>query len=212
MRYLSKKKIETEYYESIETLLLYNWDRFCSTKDNNWFIVGYDGRQTKISNPKLTQLEADLQDEYFTEVNDDSYTRKIQKWAKVDNLRTKYAVVTAILERMWQGFADNDMTTRHEFIKELEKWRFKMPAINTIAGDKEELQRIYQEVQGIKTQIKLIHDELKDDGVQEKRSLNFQLKLMTKAFEFNVPLNAKELTVKEFIELGRELNKLSKKN
>jgi hypothetical protein len=40
------KKKEIELYTSIDTLLLYNWDRYC--KDNNWFIIGYDGRDKKI--------------------------------------------------------------------------------------------------------------------------------------------------------------------
>jgi hypothetical protein len=41
------KQKEIELYTSIDTLLLYNWDRYLATKDNNWFIIGYDGRQAK---------------------------------------------------------------------------------------------------------------------------------------------------------------------
>jgi hypothetical protein len=38
------------------------------------------------------------------------------------------------------------------------------------------------------------------------------IKIMTKALGFTVGLNAKELTVKEWVELGKELVTLSKKN
>jgi hypothetical protein len=40
------KTKEIELYTSIDTLLFYNWDRYLATKDN-WFIIGYDGRQAK---------------------------------------------------------------------------------------------------------------------------------------------------------------------
>jgi hypothetical protein len=47
----------------------------------------------------------------------------------------------------------------------------------------------------------MLQDELKDDGVVENKSLGLSLK-MTKAFGFTV-FNARELTVKEWVELGK---------
>jgi hypothetical protein len=90
--------------------LLYNWDRYLATKDNNWFIIGYDGRQAKVQSDVLTQLEASIQDEYFKEINDNDFTKKLQKWAKIDNLITKYNYVTLVLQTMWLGFVKRDGT------------------------------------------------------------------------------------------------------
>ena len=206
------KKKEIELYTSIETLLLYNWDRYLATKDNNWFIIGYDGRQTKIQSEVLTKLESDIQDEYFKEINDNDFTKKLQKWAKIDNLTTKYNYVSSVLQTMWLGFADSEMELRLKYVEMLGKFGFTMSKVNTIDGDFVELTRINQELQGVKTQIKILQDELQQDGVQENKSLGLQLKIMTKAFGFTVGLNAKELTVKEWVELGKELVTLSKKN
>ena len=205
-------KKEIELYTSIENLLLFNWDRYLATKDNNWFVIGYDGRQTKIQSEVLTNLEATLQDEYFTEIDDNDFRKKLQKWAKIDNLSTKYNYVSQLLKTMFLGFGNNEMELRLQHINMLYKFGFKMSTVNTIDGDGVELTRIYQELQGVKTQIKILNDELKDDGVKEHRSLSLQLKIMTKAFGFSVGLNARELTVKEWIELGKELQSLSKKN
>lgn len=205
-------KKEIELYTSIETLLLYNWDRYLATKDNNWFIIGYDGRQTKIQSQVLTQLEADLQDEYFKEINDNDFTKKLQKWAKISNLTVKYNYVSSVLQTMWLGFGDTEMELRLKYVDMLAKWGFIMSKVNTIDGDSVELTRINQELQGVKTQIKILQDELQQDGVQENKSLGLQLKIMTKALGFTVGLNAKELTVKEWVELGKELVTLSKKN
>ena len=42
-----------EYYDSIEVLPLYNWDRYTTTRDNNWLIIDFNGRQPKIDNEEL---------------------------------------------------------------------------------------------------------------------------------------------------------------
>jgi hypothetical protein len=34
-----KLNTKNELYTSIDTLLLYNWDRYLATKDNNCFII-----------------------------------------------------------------------------------------------------------------------------------------------------------------------------
>lgn len=206
------KKKDIELYTSIDTLLLYNWDRYLATKDNNWFIICYDGREKKIQSEVLTQLEATIQDEYFKEINDNDFTKKLQKWAKIDNLTTKYNYVSSVLQTMWLGFADNEMELRLKYVEMLGKFGFTMSKVNTVDGDFVELTRINQELQGVKTQIKILQDELQQDGVQENKSLGLQLKIMTKALGFTVGLNAKELTVKEWVELGKELVTLSKKN
>jgi hypothetical protein len=111
---------------------------------------------------------------------------------------------------MWLGFGNKEMELRLKYIEMLEKWGFTMSKINTIGGDSVELTRIQQELQRVKTQIKMLMN-LKDDGVVENKSLGLQLKMMTKDL-FYGGLNARELTVKEWVELGKELVTLSKKN
>jgi hypothetical protein len=208
-----RKKEETiEYYEIIKDLILWSWDRYLATKDNNFFIVGYDGRQPKIVNDKLAKLEKTLQDEYFIEVNDRDFNKKIEKWMKIDNLQTKYTIINMILDRMWLGFPDSQMNVRAAYINKLNKLGFKMPLINSVIGDAEEILRIREELKGIITQINIIKDELKTDAVVEHRSLNLQLKMMSKAMEFGFQLNSKELTVSEWIELCKELKTLAAKN
>jgi hypothetical protein len=64
------------------------------------FIIGYDGRQAKSTKDVLTQATI-RRDEYFKEINDNDFTKKLQKWAKIDNLITKYNYVTLVLKTMW---------------------------------------------------------------------------------------------------------------
>jgi hypothetical protein len=86
-----------------------------------------------------------------------------------------------------------------------------MQELNSIDGDREEIIRINNEIQGIKTQIAILQDELKVDAVKETRSLNFQLKLMSKALQLGFSLNAKEITVLEYIEMQKEIYEITKK-
>jgi len=64
---------KTEYYDSLETLPLYNWDKWITSKNDNWFIVGYDNRQKVIESQELKELAAKLEDEYFTLLDDISF-------------------------------------------------------------------------------------------------------------------------------------------
>ena len=59
------KLTKTKYYDSIETQPLYNFDKYRNTRDLNWFIIGFDGRQNKQSNPSLEAIEKVILDEYF---------------------------------------------------------------------------------------------------------------------------------------------------
>ena len=118
--------IKTKYYDTIETLPLYNFDKYRNTRDFNWFVIGYDGRQTKQSNPSLEAIEKVILDEYFKAIDDRSFTNRLQKWAEIEVLKTKYFVVKSLINRMWLGFGNNQMELRLLFVKELAKHGFKM--------------------------------------------------------------------------------------
>ena len=64
------KLTKTKYYDSIETLPLYNFDKYRNTRDLNWFIIGFDGRQTKQSNPSLEAIEKVILDEHLKAIDD----------------------------------------------------------------------------------------------------------------------------------------------
>ena len=195
-------------YDNIETLPLYNWDKYLSTKDTNWFRNDFDGRQSKHE-PFLKEEESILE-EYFTAINDRSFTIKLQKWAKINNLMTKYNVVNALLDRFSMGFADIQLEMRLQFVKQLKLHGFKMSEVNTPEGDVEDIIRIRQEVQGIKTKIKLLEQELKDDGRKESVSLQRQLQIATISLSYPYRLNPKEISVAEWIEICKMLEEQNK--
>jgi hypothetical protein len=194
-----------EYYDSIEVLPLYNWDRYTTTRDNNWLIIDFNGRQPKIDNQELTALESKLQEEYFKAVDDRTFVKKLQKWAKIDNLRTRYNVIAMLCQRLWLGFGDMQMELRQQYIQIINKFGFNMPLINTVEGDAEEIALITNSMQNIKTQIEMLESELKTDEKKQTYSLNKQMVLVSLGLGLAYKIDAKQTTVSEWIELCKLL-------
>jgi hypothetical protein len=194
-----------EYYDSIEVLPLYNWDRYTTTRDNNWLIIDFNGRQPKIDNEELTALEGKLQEEYFKAVDDRTFVKKLQKWAKIDNLRTRYNVIAMLCQRLWLGFGDMQMELRQNYIEIINKFGFSMPIINTVEGDAAEIALITNSMQNIKTQIEMLESELKVDEKKQTYSLNKQMVLVSLGLGLAYKIDAKQTTVSEWIELCKLL-------
>jgi hypothetical protein len=194
-----------EYYESIEVLPLYNWDKYTTTRNNNWLIVDFNDKQPKTSNDDLTALESKLQEEYFKAVDDRTFVKKLQKWAKIDNLRTRYNVIAMLCQRMWLGFGDMQMELRQQYIEIINKFGFNMPLINTIEGDAEEIALITNSMQNIKTQIEMLESELKTDEKKQTYKLNKQMILVSLGLGLPYKIDAKQTTVSEWIELTKLL-------
>lgn len=206
------KLTKINYYDSIENLPLYNFDKYRNTRDLNWFIVNYDGRAKKIENEQLNSIEKVILDEYFKAIDDRSFTNRLQKWGEIEALKLKYHVVKSLISRMWLGFADNQMEVRLLFIKELAKHGFRMSEVNTIDGDAVELQRLNTACEGIKTKISLVDMELNKDAKVETTSLAKQLQIATIGLQYPYRLNPKEITVSEWIEICKLLEEKAKQN
>jgi hypothetical protein len=204
--------MKIDYYDTIDTLPLYNFDKYRTTRDLDWFILGYDGRQKKTKSDKLKEIESLILDEYFKAINDTSFSNRMKKLAEIHTLQLKYNIVKSLVNRMWLGFADNDMETRLLFVKELARHGFKMQEINTKEGDSEELMRLNVGVEGIKTKIHLLEKELTKEDKIESSSLAKQLQIATIGLQYPYRLNPKEITVSEWIEITKLLEEKSKQN
>ena len=206
------KETKQQYYNGIETLPLYNFDKYRKTKDLNWFILGFDGRQSKQNSNQLQAIEKTILDEYFKAIDDRSFTNRLQKWGEIEALKLKYHVVKSLINRMWLGFGNEQMETRLLFIKELTRHGYKMSEVNTIDGDAVELARLNTGCEGIKTKISLIEMELNKDAKVETTSLAKQLQIATIGLQYPYRLNPKEITVSEWIEICKLLEEKAKQN
>jgi hypothetical protein len=84
--------------------------------------------------------------------------------------------------------------------------------MNSISGDIEQCNMILHQLQGIKTQISLLQSTLKEDGQLQKITLQRQLQIATIALSYPYRLNPKEITVAEWIEIGKLMQEKAKQN
>lgn len=195
------------YYETLDELPLFCWDKFMQTEDNNWFIVGYNGKQEKVQNEILTELAIKLKDDYFAKSGGDIFAKKLQKYAKRDYLMLKYETIKSIIELMTNEATIDNMEIRFFCIQQLKKFRFNIPEINTQDGDIEEINNVIAQTEGIITQINILTDELKTEGV--KGNLTKELLLVSMGLELNYRIDPKVTTVSEWLEM---INLLQEKN
>lgn len=210
------------YYASIENLTLYRWDKYTTTKDNNWFLVDYDGRQKKIECEGLKEVENALIDEYFKAVDDRCFALKMQKWSKIDWLKTKYSTCHFLLNEL--SFTIqlelNPEAKEHilylserrfKIIQELKKWNLKFPELNSLQVDLELINVFRTVLDGIKTQIGMLSNELQKDGRKESKALYEQIAIAKTALP-GYEMNPRIMVVAEWIAIHKLLEEKAKKN
>jgi hypothetical protein len=194
-------------YESLDDIPLYSWNKFMETDDNNWFLIDYNGKQEKIIDKNLEKIAIELKDLYFQLAGGDMFVSKLQKGAKRDYLILKYDTVKQLLELLMNENVINNAEMRLFCIQQLKKFGFSIPEINDYEGDIEAINGAINSLDGIITQINIINDDLKREGV--KINLNKELILVSMGLELGYRLDAKAISVSEWLEY---VNLLKDKN
>ena len=201
-------------FNSCEDMLLYNYFQYRKTLDLNWFLNGYDGRQKKVDETLLKPIEERINNEYYELTNSRAFEVMLQNYAKIEALKTKYFIVSTLIYNIAKGFG-HDMESqkiRSKYIEQLKLHGFKMNIIGTFEDDLIAVERINSQVQGIKTNIKIIEDEMKVEGTKEVSSLQKQLIIIGMGLGLNYKINPKEITVLEWVEMIDIIKEKAKQN
>lgn len=218
MQYGQKQKTialdPANLYRSISEMPLFNFDQYRRTLNNSWFVVGYDGRQKALNPDMIKPVEEFVNEEYYTRINDRSFAVFINKLAKIEAFKMKYFATSTIVERMAKGFGNDvqQQLVRKKYIDELAKYGFKMEFMANVEEDLAALSIISTQIQGYKTQIELIKDELRKKGNKESLSLGKQLKIVSQALQLGYLINSKDITVLDWIEYTEQMADLAVKN
>jgi len=220
MEYTGRKpqpKLSIEdVFLSIDDMILYNFDMYRKTNDNNWFLKTYTGKEKKLDHHLIKPFEEKINDEYYKATNDQAFQTFIQRLAKIDNLQTKYTVVSALVERMRLGFGASvdQQRIRYMMVQQIKDWKYKMPYHNfaTPAEDFEQLNNVAAQLPGIKTAIALINDELQKEGSKQTLSLYKQLVIISSALQLGYEIDSRKITVRKWLDLGELMREKAKKN
>lgn len=191
-----------KYLNSLDLISAYSWAKMQEENDVNWLREGFDGRQKRIKDKALEDIRTKLELEVYNLIQNDKLREYLHKRILISDLDGRYKTVISILNRMAKGFADFQMQERLTYIRLLKQLRFNMPEINTIYGDFIEIQRLFQEAEGLKTKIKMLIDEIKTNGQKVTNNLNRDFINVCKLLDIEM-LNPKKTSQAYWIELQK---------
>lgn len=220
-----KKKIQKELSiddasQNLDDIFLYNYDMYRKTLDLNWLIKTYTGKEKKLDAALLMPVEENINRLYYNAIADDKTRIRIEKTAKVQSLVSRYDGVTPLIKIVAKGFeADiEDQERRVKFIMKINEYmdsfkiREKLQIMAEPFEDLIKLEKISNILQGVKTQVAIIMDELKDEGKKESLSLNKQLLIVGVALNTGYAINSRKTTVQQWIEYGELMAEKAAKN
>lgn len=207
----TKKTLSNNYLNSLDLVSAWAWSKMQEENDVNWLREGFDGRQPKIKDVRLDEIRKKLEDEAFKLMADDNFNEILHKRMLIYFYADKYEAVKAILQRMWMGFSDDQMESRLIFVKKLAALGFKIPELNSVMQDKVDLERLFQQVEGIKTKIQLLIDDIKVEGSKVTRSLNKDMINVCKIIDIGFH-DPKVISQAYWIELQKTANEINERN
>lgn len=217
----NRDQLISKTYNSLEDMPLYNWHKMQEKNDVNWLRIDFDGRQKKIIDKRLDDLKKTLEDEYFVLWDDDKFKETLSKRNEIAYYIGLYDTVQSILFRMntgiIAGIGDKEVEkalsaeARHKYIMQLKQLRYIMPVLNSVEGDLQEINRLHQQNEGVKTKIKLLADSIETESIKVTRRLNTELGEVAKTLGYGYAINSKEITVADWIDLQKQAIEINSK-
>ncbi|QHB39310.1 hypothetical protein HWC92_gp63 [Flavobacterium phage vB_FspS_morran9-1] len=171
---------------------LYNFKMFIETNDLKYFSSDFK-EDSKLQN---------IADLFFTDYIELTNNRKVENryitMFEIMRLENKYKCVSLLLKSLWNYDKLQGKENFDKMIDILEQWNYKIDRNKEVF---EQIEKIANRIQGIKTKIELLRAKL-DDGQKEKYDKpNFEKELINigRILELRYSLKIKELNVAEFI-------------
>jgi hypothetical protein len=188
-------KPKVTIYDKCENLPLWNFQKYLETND-----VKYFAKEHK-EHKDLPDIITAFFGEYLELTKNQKIIIRFERAHKIMRLTIKYNTVSLILKTLYNYNKGLDFEIFKQLVEELQKWNYKIDKNKDIF---EQLEKIYNRIQGIKTQIEVLEDELKDEDVVESSSIDGQLISVSRCLDLKYQLNAKEITVLQWIEYQKQ--------
>jgi hypothetical protein len=180
------------YFDTCEKMPLYNFKMFVETNDLKWF-------SNDLKHNDRLQNVADL---FFTDYIELTNNRKVENryitMFEIMRLENKYKCVSLLLKSLWHYDKLQGKENFDKMIDILEQWNYKIDRSKEVF---EQIEKIANRIQGIKTKIELLRAKLEDGQKEKSEKPNFEKELIniTRILELHHRLKIKELNVAEFI-------------
>lgn len=189
------KLTRLKIYDSPDVMPLSNFVKYLQTNDARYFT-----KQFKHS-PKLKKAIENFYKEYEAITADRKVIDRIEKMDEIIKLTIKYDTVN-LLVNTGLNFSKFMPIEQFKTIVELiEKWNYRIDINKDIF---EQLNKLKNKIEGIKSKIQLLESEIITDDKQESININKSLIDISRVLELKYSLKSDELTVSEFVEYQKQ--------
>ncbi len=187
--------INLKIYDSPDTMPLSNFVKYLQTNDKRYFT-----KQFKDS-PKLTKAIENFYKEYEAITADKKVIDRIEKMGEIVKLTIKYDTVNLLVNTALNFSRFMPIEQFKTIIELIEKWNYKIDMTKDIF---EQLNKLKNKIEGIKSKIQLLESEIITDDKQESININKSLIDISRVLELKYSLKSDELTVSEFVEYQKQ--------
>lgn len=180
------------YFDTCEKMPLYNFKMFIETNDLKYFA-------SDLKHNDRLQNVADL---FFSDYIELTNNRKVENryitMFEIMRLENKYKCVSLLLKSLWHYDKLQGKENFDKMIDILGQWNYKIDRSKEVF---EQIEKIANRIQGIKTKIELLRAKLEDGKNEKADKPNFEKELINigRILELRYSLKIKEMNVAEFI-------------
>lgn len=195
LSFLNWKSTSSNIYRKCDEMPLWNFQKYLETNELKYFT-----KELKEAKG-LDIVMNDFFIEYLELTKNNSVYRKFSNIYKLMKLEGKYKCIVLLTNSLYNYDIKYGIDTFNNLVAELDKWGYKID----IKGDIfEQLETINQRNRVLETQINALQIELKKEDKEESQSIEAQLISVSRILELNYKLNAKDITVMEWVEFQKQ--------
>ncbi len=195
LKNIFKEKIT--FFRTCKEMPLINFRDYLNTQD-----VRYFTKEHKNSD-ELEVIVSEFWNEYLKLTDNRDVINRFSTLLKIEKLVAKYSVCSLVLKCLFEFNSKyQEMETFNELIAILEKNNYKIDRNKEVYS---QLEKIQQRIQGIGTQIELLKATIKENDTTQAKSIESQLRTISKGLELGYALDINKMSVLDWIECQQEL-------
>lgn len=195
LKNIFKQKIT--FFKTCKEMPLINFRDYLNTQDLKYFTKEHKEHKD------LNSVVSDFWNEYLNLTDNREVINRFSTILKIEKLVAKYSVCSIVLKCLFEFNSKyQEMETFNELIAILEKNNYKIDRKKDIYT---QLEKIQQRIEGIGTQIELLKSTIKETDIQQAKSIESQLRSVSRVLELGYALEINKMTVLDWIECQKEL-------
>lgn len=195
-------KTQITFYEHPSEMPLFNFLKYLESRDLKYFTKEHKEHKD------LFDIMTIFFGHYLELSKNNSILNRFGVIHDIMRYQRKYRTVDLLVKTLYNFPPKGDMKQFNELVEQLEKWNYKIDKTKDIFS---QLENISARIQGIKTKIALLEDQLKEEDNKTVVTIESQIISVERILELRYKINPKEITVLEWIEYQKQANEINER-